>query len=674
MTAGDPARASEKKTMAAPSSNRFLPRDFRPHGSPRAGLGEEQEERPNPAERSAHWLPGCEAFEALLEQTRGLVCFHDVRGRILAANAEACNILRIPQGELRGMSLRDLLAPDVREFFEAYLDRVVQNGIATGMMKVVTRDGRVRIWTYRNTVRGSGPFDRVVFGVARDVTEGGEAAVRDHRLDTVVENTSDIIGIIDADGVIRYHTPSLVRIVGSETGELSGTRLVDRVHTEDAARVAEFVSRQASGASQEPVCFRLRREDGSWATFEMIGRKAVIDGGVPSVVVNARDVTERDLLQRQLARANRLTGLGHLAATVAHEFNNVLMGIQPFADLLQRPDPTPELLRKCGSHIARSIQRGKRVALDILRFTQPAAPDLKAVDLQDWWHELESEVRGLLAYHTELEVNLVPGLGVVTDASQLAQVITNLVSNARDAMPSGGRLVVSARQPKAGETFPFGVVAAPESYVQISVADTGTGITPDIIGHVFDPLFTTKEAGGTGLGLAVAHQVVTGHGGHIFVESEAGSGTIFHLFLPKAARVPEAAVLEGSVSQSGVRARRILIVDDEEAILDGISELLSWEGLEVRVASSGQPAIDIAAEFVPELVVLDLCLPDMDGVEVARRLRQDRPALPIVFATGHGDRGQIAIDERTFFLRKPFCFDALLEAIRVIQETAGSPS
>jgi two-component system cell cycle sensor histidine kinase/response regulator CckA len=240
------------------------------------------------------------------------------------------------------------------------------------------------------------------------------------------------------------------------------------------------------------------------------------------------------LLEAQLEQAHRLNSLGKLAATVAHEFNNVLMGIQPFADLMKRPNVSHEMLANGARHIANSIARGKRVALDILRFTNPATPSLESIDVAEWWQQLAPEMCVTLGDHITLTSTFAAPLAIHGDAVQLAQVFTNLVSNARDAMPDGGSLRVSARRGRPGESFAVGVVPHPERFVYFTFEDTGIGMTENVLAHAFDPLFTTKPSGSTGLGLAVAHQTMQAHGGHIFVESTSGVGTTFHLFIPAA--------------------------------------------------------------------------------------------------------------------------------------------
>lgn len=238
---------------------------------------------------------------------------------------------------------------------------------------------------------------------------------------------------------------------------------------------------------------------------------------IAGCVVTFQDITERKRLERQLEQANRVSALGRVAATIAHEFNNVLMGIQPFAESILRHVPN-ERTERAARHIISAVSRGKRVTQQILRFTQPAEPALQPTDLADWIREFAPELRGLLSPGVELNLSL-PAEPIVVrlDSALMQQVISNLVINARDAMPNGGGITIS--------------VSRDADRLRLQVADNGAGIPPDVLPQIFEPLFTTKRSG-TGLGLAVVQQIVSRHGGSIHVDSTVGRGTVFSLVLP----------------------------------------------------------------------------------------------------------------------------------------------
>jgi PAS domain S-box-containing protein len=597
-----------------------------------------------------------------------LVCTHDLQGRVLSVSPHVVEALGIPSSILCGMAIQTLLPPQYAARFDSYMQALMEEGYATGMMTVLTRAGERLVWEYRNTLvmeDGSAGFVR---GVARDVTKREEAfqAVRrsEEHFRSIIENASDIIAIIEPDGQVRYQSPSVERVLGHPPKALVGMPFVELVHPEDVDRAEEFLAAQiADPAEVRSIELRKRHSNGSWRSFEILARNLVKEGVVSAIVTNARDVTERRLLEAQLIQANRLASLGRLAATVAHEFNNVLMGMQPFAELMQRPGAAPAVIARGASHIANSIQRGKRIALDILRFTQPAEPVTATMSLADWWADFLPEAEGIVGNSIRIVSDVPEGLFVVADRGQLSQVLANLVANARDAMPGGGHLTVRTTEPPAGALFPFGVVAHPEWFVQISVGDTGCGISPQAMNSVFEPLFTTKQNGGTGLGLAVAHQVLTQHRGYIFVESEPRLGTTFHLFLPKGA--PPIPMERGeAVERRAIQARKLLIIDDEPLIVEGVRVLMESEGFEVESIGRGAGAVDAVTRFRPDFVLLDFGLPDMDGMEVCSRIRKMDPQLAVIFATGHGDRRVLfdgLRDSRTRFLQKPFEVSLLLE-------------
>jgi two-component system, cell cycle sensor histidine kinase and response regulator CckA len=604
----------------------------------------------------------------LAEATTDLVCTHTLDGTLLSVNQAASRALDIPAVDLAGMNLRDLLTLESAASFDGYLATVAARGVVRGTMSVVTRAGQVRVWQYENRRYGN-----VVSGAAHDVTDTVLALRKvkenEQLFRSIIENASDAIAVLTPRAVIHYHNPAAQRALGYASDELIGSTLLDFVHAGDADRIREFFARQVERLTDAYTTeVRLRRSDGVFRSFEVATRNVVRAGQVEAIILNARDITDRRLLEWQLEQANRVSSLGRLAATVAHEFNNVLMGIQPFAELLDRPNISAETLVKCARYIGNSIQRGKRVALDILRFTQSAAPERKPLRVQEWLArllpEIEAQCDNGISFVADIPARPV---AVMADGRQLAQVITNLANNARDAMPRGGSLTIRIREPKCEEVYAFGIVEQPERFIQLSVVDTGTGIPADVITHIFEPLFTTKRSGGTGLGLAVAHQVVQRHGGSIFADSTPGAGSAFHIFLPKL-ETAEPAELETQPPAIPLRSHRILIVDDEQTIVEGMATMLRDRGFQVSSVATGCEAAAAVRRFRPEVVLLDIGLPDMDGVKVGVDLRTEWPTLPIAFCTGHGDRGNAPADDITRFMRKPFTIDELLTQIAALEK------
>ncbi len=370
--------------------------------------------------------------------------------------------------------------------------------------------------------------------------------------------------------------------------------------------------------------------------------------------------------QEQLAKANRVASLGRLAATIAHEFNNVLMGISPFVELLKRGDVPYERRLNALDHMGKAVQRGRRITEEILRFTNQPEPVFEPVELWSWSESIAHELQPLLGsqyvFNVEVEDQR---LRARADIGQLHQVVSNLVLNARDAMPDGGRISLCICREEPGSRFDFGIVPQADTFAHLIVEDEGPGMREETMRHIFEPLFTTKRHG-TGLGLAITHQIVQRHSGMIFVESEPGKGTKFHIFLPLAdGEVPE-QIAGSPAAGNPSRMRRILLVEDDVNVATGIALLLQDEQFLVEVVNLGAEALDGVRRTSPDLVVLDIGLPDMEGTQVYEQISALFPDLPVIFSTGHGDEkrlGPYLSRGNVSMLLKPYEIDALISTI-----------
>jgi PAS domain S-box-containing protein len=476
---------------------------------------------------------------------------------------------------------------------------------------------------------------------------------------SLIENAPDMILVIEPNHHIGYASPSVSRVLGLAPEDMKCRALGDFLVSSEAGEV--FLER-VERAGRHAASMRFRDGAGAEREIEATGARSHEDDG--RIVLNCRDITDRQRLEAQLAQANRLSSLGRLAATVSHEFNNVLMGVQPFVDIIRRRSDD-STIQHAAQQMRRSVERGKRITEQILRYTRPAEPALRAVMVRDWLLEVELEIRALLGPNVRPVIIAPPALGVEADVAQLNQVLANLAINARDA--GATRIAFEVALAEGNGVYSFGIVPHPESYVHLTIRDNGTGIPESVLPHVFEPLFTTKTTKGTGLGLAVAQQVVAKHGGEIFVESRVGSGTAFHLFLRRAAI--DTIVEESNTTEIAVNDTprcRVLLVEDDSAIADGILSILESEGFEIELAVSGGDALHHIARFGPDVVVLDVGLPDMSGIEVYRRMMKQWPELPVIFSTGHAD---LAMLQETLppphpqCLLKPYEIDTLIAAI-----------
>ncbi|HEX7832626.1 MAG TPA: ATP-binding protein, partial [Thermoanaerobaculia bacterium] len=336
-------------------------------------------------------------------------------------------------------------------------------------------------------------------------------------------------------------------------------------------------------------------------------------------------------MQEQLAEATRLSSLGRIATSIAHEFNNVLMGMQANLEVVRRRAPVQ--LEKTVNHILNSVLRGKRITDEILGFTRGTAPSIQDVPLATFIARWEETIRPVLGASIALKLDVTPGLLMRADTMQISQVLTNLALNARDAMPNGGTLHVIVDQGAANTARS----ADGGSFVHLSVRDDGVGMPADVLQHIFEPLFTTKHSG-TGLGLAVTYQIISRHGGFITAESTPGRGTTFDLLLPAAEPQVQTPDVVAAATPAG---RSVVIVDDDETVLAGLQSLLEFDQMRVAVATLGGEAIPLITRESPDVVILDIGLPDMSGVDVYELIAERWPTLPVLFSSGHADAARL---------------------------------
>jgi CheY-like chemotaxis protein len=293
----------------------------------------------------------------------------------------------------------------------------------------------------------------------------------------------------------------------------------------------------------------------------------------------------------------------------------------------------------------------------VLRFTRAKPPEIRPLEARSFLEGLRPQIQSVLPSTVELRIEAEPQLMLLGDSEQLCQAVTNLVTNARDAMPQGGTLTI-----EASRTLPSSApVDASHAMAVISVRDTGLGIAEDVKTKMFEPLFTTKKSsGGTGLGLNVVHQIARAHGGTVFAESEAGDGSVFHLLIPISDALP--AVKEKA--EAKVPVRDVLIVEDDPGVASALLELARTMGLRVVHYATAAAAIE-HFDGRSEVALLDIGLPDLDGTQLARMLWTLSPTLPVVFMTGHSDKELLppAVAERASLLRKPFDASTLMDAL-----------
>jgi two-component system cell cycle sensor histidine kinase/response regulator CckA len=472
---------------------------------------------------------------------------------------------------------------------------------------------------------------------------------REEHYRSLIENSMDLISILNLDGTIRYVSPSHERMLGYPLDELVGKNVLSLVHPLDKAHVQMAL---VNGNNGRPVECRVRHSDGSWRVLESFSRDLSHVKGVNGMVLNARDITERKRLEEQLHHSQRLEAVGRLAGGVAHDFNNLLMVITGYSHMLLDAMHSSDPARQDLEQVVKASERATDLTRQLLAFSRRQGVRAALVNLNDLVQEMDRMLRRVLGEDIELIIRLAPELKTVrADPGQIEQVILNMVVNARDAMPSGGQLLIETannRQPN-------------RDCVTISISDTGVGMDSQVLSRVFEPFFTTKEHG-TGLGLATSYGIIKENGGDLRVDSTPGKGTTFHIELPVIEQTPDDLDLpDEKRTPSGTET--ILLVEDEDPVRRVVETMLKRHGYQVLAAASSKNAIAVAEQHggVIHLLITDIMMPGMSGRKMAECLTTCRPEMKVLYVSGYGDA---KVQNDTHFLQKPFTTEELAMKIR----------
>ncbi|MDQ3282592.1 MAG: PAS domain S-box protein, partial [Acidobacteriota bacterium] len=519
-------------------------------------------------------------------------------GRLTYINDTGARMLGYTPDELMEMD----------DFSALFVDRDRRSGVA----RVRRKDGAIlHLAFYQNEVVIDG--EKIIIGTSADITESVHAQqaleASEQRYRELVEDVTDILYTVDRDGRFVSLSRSFERSTGYRVEEWIGRRFDEL-----------FIPRtSAAGGSGNLREYDLPAKSGAMVTVEVSSQPRYVDGVEAGTIGMARDVTEHRTIARKLEEAKRMSSLGQVAASLAHEFNNVLMGIQPFVEVIARRAPATRQIEEAIGHITRAIARGKRASQEILRFANPKEPQLFAIDVRTWLPTLLGQLVAALPSTISLSSSLDSSVRYIRgDAEHLEQVITNLVFNAREAMSGNGKIHVAVSRDES-------------AFVRISVTDDGPGIKPEMLDRIFEPLFTTKR-NGTGLGLAIARRLMEGQGGTLAAENRTAGGCAFHLTVPMAdAFTP--STQPRAFATPGVK--RILLVEDDISVGAGLEELLTSQGYETTWVRVGAEACEAARRTLPHVAIIDVNLPDGNGVDLIPALRAEHEQLPVVLSTGH---------------------------------------
>jgi hypothetical protein len=461
-----------------------------------------------------------------------------------------------------------------------------------------------------------------------------------------------------------------VQQYGFAAEEFSRMTMFD-IRPEEKGASLEVRPKKDGAAGRYQGVSKHRKRDGKVFEVELISHQFEHAGRKVRLVV-AQDINERHLLEQQLRQAQKMEAVGRLAGGVAHDFNNLLMVIKGHTELLMNALPPADSMARKITQIDRAADRAAALTKQLLAFSRMQVLQPRVMNLNGVVEDMGKLLPRLIGEDVELGIRTAPDLGAIrADASQMEQIIMNLAVNARDAMPSGGRLMIETSNAELDRTYnSTHPIVKPGRYVVLAVSDTGTGMDADTEAHIFEPFFTTKEPGkGTGLGLSTVYGVVKQSGGFIWVYSELGKGTSFKIYLPRVDQPEDKANTALPFAEAPRGTETILLAEDEQDVREVAREFLESGGYTVIEAKNGAEALRLAVEHeaVIDLLVSDMVMPGMTGKELARQLKQQQSSVCVVYMSGYTEQTATETaeaDDHMLLLTKPFSRGAILRTVR----------
>jgi len=385
--------------------------------------------------------------------------------------------------------------------------------------------------------------------------------------------------------------------------------------------------------------------------------------------------------EEQLRQAQKVEAIGRLAGGISHDFNNLLTAINGYSELLLGRLPAEDPIRKDIMEIRKAGERATSLTRQLLAFSRKQILDTRVLSVNAIVADFERMLKRLIGEDIDLSTNLRPDLGrIKADPGQLEQVLMNLVVNARDAMPGGGKLTMETSNVDLDDSYSAAHVGVrPGRYVMLAVSDTGCGMDKEVQSHLFEPFFTTKEPGrGTGLGLSTVYGIVKQSGGNVWVYSEPGAGTTFKVYLPRVEAAQDGASREKPVSMAPGGSETILLAEDEQVVRELTRRILESNGYAVLEAHHGPQALEICERHrgVIHLMVTDVVMPKMSGRELAQKLAVLRPEMKVLYLSGYTDTAIVrhgVLEAGTAFLQKPFTPNSLARKVREVLDEEKAP-
>ena len=619
-------------------------------------------------------------FRELFEHGQGLICTHALDGTMITVNPAAAEALGYDAADIAGQQMSSFLTPWARHLFPAYLERIRTRGTDSGVLHVTTRTGEKRVWVYRNAVVSEPGQEPYVLGHAQDITELKQAASAERKAAAdyraLVEHAGYGIYRTSVDGRFLMVNPALRRMLGYGTEEeLLTLNVATDVFVNPAERDRLINLSEHTDRIEESET-TWKKKDSTEITVRLSGRVVRDETGrLECFEMFVKDVSEQRMLEEQLRQAQKMELVGQLTGGMAHDFNNLLTVILANANLIEAAVPPGAVdMRGDLDELEGAARRGTAMIKRLLSFSRRVHIAQQPVDIARIISDLVATLRRLIPESIDIQLESGPNLPkVMADPGAVEQIVINLATNARDAMPAGGTLRILAQSTRLDDSHRakhgWG---NPGEYVHLRAIDNGVGMDDKIKARIFEPFFTTKRAGqGTGLGMPMIYGLMKQHGGFVDVESEPGKGTTVHVFFPATGmKVEETAADEDTYALRG-GTETILLVEDEEPIRRAAKRVLERFGYKVLLAADGEEGL---REFLAQrqhvrLVVADVMMPRMNGQELLHAVRSEEPTINFLFMSGYSAadlQASLSMDASVPYLPKPWTPGELVRRVRTV--------
>jgi two-component system, cell cycle sensor histidine kinase and response regulator CckA len=625
-------------------------------------------------------------FAAIVQSSDDAIISKTLDGTIQSWNPSAVRIFGYASEEIIGRSILLLIPPELHQEERDVLARI-SRGEHVPHFETIRRHKDGALLSLSVTVSPVRDASGTIVGAAsikRDISASRRAAETSARLAAIVESSEDAILSKSLAGIVQTWNVAAERMYGYTPAEMIGRSIYTMVPDELQREEEDILARVGQGEHLAHYETIRRRRDGNLVNVSLT-LSPIRDPGGRVIAASSiqRDITDRKRAEETLRQAAKMEAIGALAGGLAHDFNNQLYAVSGFAHFISRDTGLSSAARQDLLEIQKITERMASLTRQLLAFARQQVLNPEILDLNLAVEDVRPMLQRLIGTNMEIDLDLAPGpKWVRVDRAQLVQVLLNLVINARDAMPVGGSIVVrtTTLEVSPGHVLDrLRVSVEAGAYAELAVTDSGEGIAPEHLPHIFEPFYTTKEVGlGTGLGLATVEGIVSQSGGRIQVDSAVGRGTTIRLLLPLTTE-PLAKVKRGEEARRDAHWRaRILVVEDEDPVRAVVIRTLQADGYQVLGARDGREALKLLEEVggAVSLVITDIVMPGMGGGQLVRELSRRYPTISIIWMSGHPRESDLHADDvgpGHVFLNKPVAPAVLLDTVADVLEGVARP-